>query len=78
MDAIKFRFQISLTTSEGLDMHLIDVVTAIYIVIPISIFMRKSPKDLKCHKQTNVNLVIYTLWSYNNPCTNYNNSAYVV
>ena len=41
MDAITFRYLISLTVSEGLDMHLMDVVTAyLYGSIDANVYMK--------------------------------------
>ena len=50
MDAITFRFLISLVVSEGLDMHLMDVVTTyLYRSIDSDIHM-KIPKEFKLHE----------------------------
>ena len=63
MDAITFRYLIHLAVSEGLEMHLMDVVTAylygsidsdIYIKIPKGFTLPEekfSLKDLHCLKQ---------------------------
>ena len=63
IDAITFRYLIHLTVSEGLEMHLMDVVTAylygsidsdIYIKIPEGFTLpeaKQSLKDLHCLKQ---------------------------
>ena len=53
MDAITFRFLISLTVSEGLDTHLMDVITAyLYGFIDNDICM-KIPKGFKLPKANN-------------------------
>ena len=63
MDAITFRYLINLTVSEGLEMHLMDIVTAylygsidsdIYIKIPEGFTLAEakfSLNDLHCLKQ---------------------------
>ena len=70
MDAITFRYLIHLTVSEGLEMHLMDVVTAnlygsidsdIYIKIPKGFTLPEakfSLKDLHCMKQNFQNHVV--------------------
>jgi len=64
MDAITFRFLISLAVSEGLEMHLTDVVTAyLYGSLDSDIFMR-IPRRLKCTIHNNV---AYIKLSCNNP-----------
>ena len=53
MDAIKFRYLISLTFSERLDMRLMDVVTAyLYESIDTDIYM-KIPEGFKLPETTN-------------------------
>ena len=63
MDAITFRYLISLTVSEGLDMRLMDVVTSyLYGSLDVNVYMKIpegftlpeakfSLKDLHCLKQ---------------------------
>ena len=64
MDAITFRFLISLAVSEELDMRLTDVITAyLYGSIDSDIHM-KSLKDLNCMKQLVQNLVACFQLSY--------------
>ena len=66
MDAITFRFLISLVVSEGLDMHLMDVNTAyLYGSIDNNIYL-KSLKDLNYLKQIIQSLVIRAQSNYNN------------
>ena len=53
MDAITFRFLISLIVSEGLDMHLMDVITTyFYVSIDNDIYM-KIPEGFKLHEANN-------------------------
>ena len=54
MDAITFHFLISLAVSEGLDMHLMDVITTyLYGSIDNDIYM-KVPKGFKLPKANNI------------------------
>ena len=58
MDAITFRFLISLAVSEELDMRLMDVITAyLYGSIDNDIYM-KIPKGFKLPEENNTSLVI--------------------
>ena len=79
MDAITFRYLIHLAVSEGLEMHLMDVVTAylygsidsdIYMKIPEGFTLPEakfSLKDLHCLKQ-----IFKTTWYvFNKVATNY-------
>ena len=68
MDAITFRFLISLAVSEELDMCLMDVITAyLYESIDSDIHM-KIPKDLNFLKQLVQNLVACSQLSYKDLC----------
>ena len=59
MDAITFRYLIHLAVSEGLEMHLMDVVTAyLYGSIDSDIYMKFSLKDLHCLEQKFQNHVV--------------------
>ena len=53
MDALTLRYLISLTVSEELDMHLMDVITTyLYGSINTNIYM-KTPKGFKLPEETN-------------------------
>ena len=68
MGAITFRFLISLTVSKGLDMSLMDVITAyLYGSMDNDIYM-KIPEGFKLPKQIIQSLVACTQSSYNDPC----------
>ena len=69
MDAITFRFLISLAVLEGLDMRLVDVITAyLYGSLDNDIYIWKSLKDLNCLKQIVQSLVACTQSNYNDIC----------
>ena len=64
MDAITFRFLISLVVIESLDMCLMDVVTSyLYKSLDNDVYM-KSLKDTKCLKHITLNPNVFILSSY--------------
>ena len=68
MDAITFRFLISLAVSEELDMRLMDVITAyLYGSIDSDIHM-KIPEGFKLPEAVSTNLVACSQLSYKDLC----------
>ena len=68
MDTIIFRYVNCLAISEGLDLRLMDVVTAyLHGSLDNNIHIWKSLKDFKCLKQLIQNVVAYTQLSYKDP-----------
>jgi hypothetical protein len=64
VDAITFRFLISLVVTTSLDMCLMDVVTSYLYGHLIMIYTWKSIKDTKCLKHIIPNLEVFILSSY--------------
>ena len=68
MDAITFRFLISLVAKENLDMRLMDVVTAyLYGSLDNDIYMKIPEKDIKCLKHIILHPEVCILSSYKDP-----------
>ena len=73
MDATIFRCLICLKVLEGLNLRLMDVITAYLhgsLNNSIYIYIWKSLKDFKCLKQLIQNIVACTQLNYKDPCIN--------